>query len=638
MNKPKQVTEFDLGETLIIQGEKVHVNIDGATIVAENGVLKAVLPADSPITKFELSPTGTLSLGVKGVDQPFTVDLTGLVPAAQADRFLKDVTYDKRAKEFVFTTGAEGQADTTFRVPLSAFAEEFQVKVSAASGNILVMKEDGLYVAAPTSTGGTDLGNIPEKPFVQGSKILAFDAEGNLYQFAQNAAYEKDVSVTVTVTENTIHDDGYNTAIVRVRVANNLSTTATDVTLNVGTSAEISGETTINGLVINGNGSITREYEVRYNTSSHFTATVSVVGDAVSSNNTASVALPFNVKKEPAGVNNVYTDECQQITATVYGEELLSSKMYDKSETSIRDSDQPYIGYEHSPATSLNIINKGDANLGGTTINLLGASRVEVYGMNPTGNGSGAVVAIKPNAEGNGYNGVTTHLFGSDYYDIRPTSSYTFDPVSGDLTFNRDYDGHFAIIFARPASETCKWQVWAVSNGSFNSKHTINQNRYLRVTAPEQYTTWVDVNVTENSSGVPTAYDQLPSFGAVVGEWEHAYKVIGDNLDDRKVIGNGGYWDQRRDSGYLRNLTFNANQKPVIAIPKSALPQTFTVEAQSGYREPLNQTSGNIRVTITNEDEFYNNYAHASYEVTVSAAATATDNIVNQHIEIRIVE
>lgn len=46
------------------------------------------------------------------------LDIAALIPPAAADRFLKAVSYNKKAKELVFTIGAQGEADTTIKTPV----------------------------------------------------------------------------------------------------------------------------------------------------------------------------------------------------------------------------------------------------------------------------------------------------------------------------------------------------------------------------------------------------------------------------------------------------------------------------------------------------------------------------------------
>lgn len=610
MAKLKNITELDLGETLIIQGEKVHVNIDGVTIVTENGKLKAVLPPDSPITKFELSPTGTLSLGVKGVDQPFTVDLTGLVPAAQADRFLSGVTFNKTKKAFVFTTSKDGEKDQKFEVPLSAFLDEV-LKISSAEGNILELREDGFYVAC--CGGGADLGNVPEKPFEQGSKVLAFDADGNLYQFAQNAAYEKDVAVSIEVVSNQILDDGKNVAEVRVIVSNNLHTQADDVQLNVGTAATVdSGELSPAKFTLDGNSRKVFTYSVSYDTSSYITASVSAVGDLVSSNNSTSVVLPFNVRQVAQSESNVFTRECPLVQATYNGEVLVAAQQVSNPSDSNYNSDRSF---------AKNIIaDVSKPNLAGVTINLLGASRVQVYSFEHEGY---SLVSRGGNrGRSNGYFAIKEveggyHSFLLSIEDIwkEQINDYTFDVESGDLTFNSDIKISTAMIFLRPGGEDCLWQPYIVMCNGLATTVTEQVIKLATSTLPENVVSYEDTQSTyivngENVTPVKQ-FNELPAITPDVN-----VKFIGD-VEGAKTTESLWHWDIQTMRPFINNSQKASNKRLVVKLCPQNLPVTFEVTTS----EQLPLTQGNVSVARKGSSN--------TYTVTVLEGATATDNYIN---------
>lgn len=609
MEKPKQVTDLDLGETLIIEGSKVHVNIDKTTIVAENGVLRAVLPTDSPITQFKLSQTGTLTLGVRGVAQPYTVDLTGLVPASQADRFLSGVTFDQTEKAFVFTTSKDGEEDLTFKVPLADFLQEV-VKISAEDGNILELREDGLYVAC-CSGNGVGLGEVPEKPFEVGSKVLAYDSQGSLYKFAESSAYHKDVSVTVDVTENTILDDGYNTAKVIVRVANNLGTQADDVTLNVGSSAEVSGaNTNVSGLSLAPRSSQTFEYAVRYNTSGYFTATVNATGDTVSSNNTASVALPYNTTRVSNAQTNTYTEECPIVVATYNGEVLAPSRQTD-SVISISGS---YTRYDISPNV---IVEMGVRNLAGKKITFQGASRVEVYFWGQDLNEDERLDKLIVTRNGNEYTSSVYHYNSLDY--IKQTDKFTFDVDTGVFTFNSDFTENIAVISVRPGGNNCKWQHYVVACDTTTS--TLTENDFEL--ANTEYNVGVEYEVTETNPKLHKPFDELDAFN----ESTFNGKILGTLGSDPKLIDsdNYGYWVNETLAIFHKDSTVNRNKRLVIKHCQGQ-EATFTVTLKQGT---LPATQGNITIR---------NLGDNNYEVSIKATATATDNVITDEVKLVVVE
>lgn len=597
MAKVRTVTELDLGNTLLIKGSKVNVNIDGATIVADNGVLKAVLPSDSPITLFELSQPATLKLGVRGVEQPFTVDLSNIVPNTMADRFLSGVTYDNTAKEFVFTTHKDGEDDQTFRVPLADF-----LRVSQDEGNILEMRADGLYVPC-CKDEGADLKDVPEKPFENGSKILAFDQNGDLYQFAQNSTYEKDVAVNIEVVSNEVKEDGTNIANVVVTVSNNLATTAENIQLNVGTAATITaGEASPEKFTLAGNSERAFVYTVTYNTSGFVTATVNALGDAVSSNNTATVALPFKVKQKPVSADNEFTDECPLINATYNGEALLASK-------------QVGTLTELNPdefATNI-IADTTKPNLNGVTINVKGASRVVVKTTegNSRGNdlrdyANGTFAIIKQSDTVYKSFGVALGNFVGD------TDKYTFNVASGNLTFTNDFNRDTAVIFLRPGGENCKWQAYAVVCTGETATITEEEDNKLATSGlPDdvvEYEVVKQVYNLNDREDLEKPFDELNAFVPTENR-----KIIGD-LTGAKVI-RGRVITSNRPM--LVDSTRITEKRLVVKLCNSNLPVTFDVKSTT----PLTLTQGNVGVSLKGGDV---------YTVTVQNGATKTDNYTTE--------
>lgn len=598
MAEVKTVTELDLGNTLLIKGSKVHVNIDGATIVADNGVLKAVLPSDSPITSFELSQPATLKLGVRGVEQPFTVDLSNIVPNTMADRFLSGVTYDNTAKEFVFTTHKDGEDDQTFRVPLADF-----LRVSQDEGNILEMRADGLYV--PCCKGeGADLKDVPEKPFEDGSKILAFDPNGELYKFPQDATYTKDVAVNLEVVSNEIQEDGTNIANVVVTVSNNLATTAEDIQLNVGTTATItSGEASPEKFTLAGNSKQAFMYSVTYNTSGFVTATVNALGDAVSSNNTATVALPFKVKKKPVSADNEFTEECPLINATYNGEALLASKQVSSLD-----------GVDTNNLATNIIADITKPNLNGVTINVKGASRVVLKttsgnerGKNLDSSANGTFAILKQSETVYKSFGVALGEMTGD------TDKYTFNTASGDVTFTNDFNHDTAVIFIRPAGENCKWQCYAVVCTGATATITEEDKKLATSGLPDDVVEYETVKQVYNlihtdRNGMEKSFDELNAFVP-----DENTKVLGD-LTGAKTT-RGTWLDKERPM--LVDSTRITEKRLVVKLCDSNLPVTFDVKSTT----PLTLTQGNVGVSLKGGDV---------YTVTVQNGATKTDNYTTE--------
>lgn len=72
---------------------------------------------DNDTKEFTFEKKGTtVEFTLGGITK--SVNLSDLVPATQADRFLSKVEYDKENKQLVFTTSKEGDEDNTFTIPV----------------------------------------------------------------------------------------------------------------------------------------------------------------------------------------------------------------------------------------------------------------------------------------------------------------------------------------------------------------------------------------------------------------------------------------------------------------------------------------------------------------------------------------
>lgn len=461
-------------------------------------------------------------------------------------------------------------------------------------------------------TGGSDLdlAAIPEKAFEEGSKILAYDASGQLYQFAQNATYEKDVSVAIQVRDNQVLDNGYNIANVEVVVSNNLRTTAENIQLTVGTAAQIQhGDTQPAPFTLDGGQSSTFYFSVWYNTSGYITATANTLGDHITSNNAATVALPFNVKRQPMSAENIYTDECQQINATYNGEPLIASS---------QQSSEVFNNDEYTTKYANVLLDQGES-LNGKTFNLLGANSVVVLKSDNVEMRATKTSRLIRKTE-SGYQ--TSFVTYADYYQLSATEDYRFDVGTGDLTFTGDIKR--AVILVRPQSENCKWQVFDVS--CFTENHTINKavQPLVQITGlPEHRVKWVGVNST---SGVD--YDTLTAADA--HEQDTQIKVFGGNLSDYKILGRSsgkGYWDADAQWEIIRQTNQTTKQKAVVKVYQ-AVPERFTITALDGYdfTSALPSVSrGGLNITAPSDN---------IREVEVTAEALVADSRYAQYVDI----
>lgn len=149
----KVVTNTDIGKGLEIENDKLTVAVDGDTIKLDGDILSATIPEVKNLTSAELNGT-SLDLSF-GDGSTISVDLDSLVPAAKADRFLSDVSYDEESNTFIFTTSEDGENDETISVPIKDIVDNFKLQVSSASDNALVLRDGKLYVAPSPTTGDT---------------------------------------------------------------------------------------------------------------------------------------------------------------------------------------------------------------------------------------------------------------------------------------------------------------------------------------------------------------------------------------------------------------------------------------------------------------------------------------------------
>lgn len=127
MAQMKVITPSNLGNTIVKNGNNeankwdVKLDPEHFEFVQDKGIhLKdSVLQPlkDAGIKSFALQGS-TLKL-TKNNDTVITVDLSGLVPAAKADKFLKSVSYDNSSQKLKFNVGGTTGQDTEVEVSVS---------------------------------------------------------------------------------------------------------------------------------------------------------------------------------------------------------------------------------------------------------------------------------------------------------------------------------------------------------------------------------------------------------------------------------------------------------------------------------------------------------------------------------------
>ena len=475
---------------------------------------------------------------------------------------------------------------------------------------------------------GFDTESLEEKQFIDGSTIVAVDAEGNVYRAKYKAPLFKDVGVSLELVGSELNGETTESTV-RVTVTNTMAEEAQGVVLTIGAGGEIdgSGERTLN-VAANSNERIT--FKVRHTGPTFATATVALDGDTASSNNTASIALPRKAKVVTGESEGTYTEECPLVEATYNGQRLYGSRQTATGgfpdETEITD---------HNIITSASTLN-------GVTINLIGISSLVVYTNNGELSGREAAGVIKQ----------LTSTDSTDIYDAHPitlrgqsnddflttyfgsSSNYTFDNVSGDLTFTGE--AKQAVIVGRPSGANCKYQVWSVSA----SKRTVTNTkkhaqRELVTDANSKYVKWVPLSTIArgNNDNKYHAYDDINVLVNPVGDsHKNIHLVDAQDATSYKPVGPGlmdvGYWQSQEYFNYLHDTDIELTEKLRIEIPAGEA-TTFTI---NGVALPTVRGAINIDSRV---DDGLDGVTRIT-TVTVSSTATATDSVYNPLVDIVI--
>lgn len=464
--------------------------------------------------------------------------------------------------------------------------------------------------------GSFDADSLQEKPFENGSTVFAFDTNGRAYKAKYQGQLFKDVGVSLELVEAKAGETE-TTSTVRATVINTMVEAAVGVVLalHAGGTLDVSDSQTLD---VDGNSSKTVEFKVRHSSSSYVTASVSLEGDTVLSNNTASLALPFKTKAKSGEDTNTYTEECPLIKATYKGERLIGSEQT-SSVTLSKPSDHNVIA---------------DAStLDGLTLNFKGISSLTVFnitGQGEIGDTAGIVFRTESTQDGDKFE---SHLFrlnrlyDDGYNGTHQVSGYDFDATSGDLVFNEDYKQ--VIVIGRPSSPssaTCMYQVWSVSAYKKEVVNSKVSNNDVETTADAQYVVWKPLRITspQNDSGAYIQYDELHAMVNPLREYNNTnihvlksdrvlgdYKAVGVELTEK------GLWDSKKEFNYLSDATINYVNKLQVVIP-------------AGTSTSFKVTGGELPVTrgVINID--------ADGSVTVTADATATNSVYTNSVDIII--
>lgn len=512
------------------------------------------------------------------------------------------------------------EAQTQYDVDLTDYVD----------GSTIKYNDEGKLEIIGGTGKGFDTESLEEKQFADDSTIIAVDAEGKAYKAKYKAPLFKDVGVTLELVGSTLNGDTTESTV-RVVVTNTMAEEAQGVTLTIGTGGEIdqAAERTLN-VAANSNESFT--FKVRHNGPTFATATVALDGDTASSNNTASIALPRKAKVVTGESEGVYTEECPLVEATYNGQRLYGSRQTATG------------GFpDDGDITDYNIITDA-STLNGVTINLKGISSLVVYannsGLDNARDAAGVIKQLTSTDSVETYEvhpialrGQASDDFAATYFGN--TSDYTFDNVSGDLTFTGE--AKQAVIVGRPGGANCKYQVWSVSA----SKRTVTNTkkhaqRELVTDANSKYVKRVPLSTIArgNNDNKYHAYDELNVLVNPVGE-RHNTNIHLVGVQDEtsyKPVGPGlmevDFWQSQEYYNYLHDAEIELTEKLRIEIPAGEA-TTFTI---NGVALPTVRGAINIDSRV---DDGLDGVTRIT-TVTVSSTATATDSVYNPLVDIII--
>lgn len=477
---------------------------------------------------------------------------------------------------------------------------------------------------------GLDVASLEEKQFTDDSTIVAVGADGVVYKAKYKAPLFKDVGVTLELTGSTLDGDTTESTV-KVVVTNTMAEEAQGVVVTIGAGGDIdvAAERTLN-VAANSNESFT--FKVRHTGPTFTTATVALAGDTVSSNNTASIALPRKAKVAAGESEGTYTEECPLVEATYNGQRLYGSKQMPSSAFPSEDD-----------LTDYNIITDA-STLNGITINLKGISSLLVYTNDKVlsrNNAAGVVKQLTSTDSADTYEAHTITLRGqanNDFSDayFANTTAYTFDNVSGDLTFTGE--AKRAVIIGRPGGADCKYQVWAVSASKATVTNTKKRaERTVSTDANSKYVNWVSLKTISkvNNNSAYHAYDDINVLVNPVGSSndKNVYLLGTQDATSYKPVGavimaGVRYWDSQEYYNYLIDSDIESTEKLRIEIPAGEA-TTFTINGVA-----LPTTRGAINIDSRTEDGL--DGVTRTTTVTVSSTATATDSVYNDLVDIII--
>ena len=461
-----------------------------------------------------------------------------------------------------------------------------------------------------TQGGGVDLNTLPEKQWEDGSKVVALDPQGNAYVVPQDIKFYKDVAVNLSLKSSEYVNDKTR-SVLTVRVTNLKDFEIADVEFAFSTGSTIvNGEHTSQVLTLAANETRAFEYVVEHENSTYVNATVFVVGDTESQNNSASLSIPVKTPASDSTVNNVFTDQCPMVSGYVVG--YQDQPLIFRSQT-----DGLYQGYNQNT----NVIKR--ANLKGLQIRFDKVSSVIVKADDPTGyDGTGwASLLYKRNAD----NTAIESSYIATMTSIRETVSlqhYSFDASTGLFTFNESYPYPYALIFIRTSNgDTCKYQSVWINATTLDSEVKETKDTYVVEGIPESNyrispleSDGVDASSSIEYDGFNDFKVNYIGFGDMTG-----YRIATNVYDVR----GDSFYDYNTDQYVYVPITLNSRYRVDVKLPINTV-HNFTIK---GATYDVDETAGDITIT----------HIGGGINVVTSDRVTATNNIIYNRIAISFV-
>ena len=477
---------------------------------------------------------------------------------------------------------------------------------------IIINTDNKLEAKIPPSSGEAfDIKSLPEKQWETGSKIVALDPQGNAYTFLEDKKFYKDVAISLQLKSSEyVTDKTRSVLAVRVTNLKDFETANVEFAFSTG-STVVNGEQTSQTLTLTANETRSFEYIVEHENSTYVGATVFVVGDMESQNNSASLIIPAKTPASDTTVNNVFTDQCPMASGYVVG--YQDQPLIFRSQTD--DLDQ---GYNQNT----NVIKR--ANLKGLQIQFDQVSSVIVKAEDQTDDSGDGWASSLYKRNANNTSIESSYVRTSTQ---RPETvsrfHYTFDAVSGLFTFNESYPYPYALIFIRTSNgDTCKYQSVWINATTLDSEVKETKDTYVVEGIPESNyrispleRDSVDISGSIEYDGFNYFKVNYIGFGDMTG-----YRIVIDGYSFNRQVRSFMEYDPETDQDVLKAISLNTKYRVDVTLPINTA-QNFTLK---GDVSNVNETAGDIAIARI----------EGGIKVVTSDRVGATNNIISDRITI----